>query len=85
MPMLLAKFSPLKYGPNRMTCTICETAMGYVTSLLQEEDTETEVEQLLDKACNFLPKILRTKVHADMIDICSLVSNVIVLQSVKQV
>lgn len=65
MPMLLvggqpkAAAAPVKDGE---TCTLCETLMAYVLSLVKDNSTEAEIEQLLDKVCNFLPKSLQAEV-----------------------
>jgi len=39
-------------------CPICETVMQYVDSLLQKNSTIQEIEAVLDKVCNYLPKTL---------------------------
>lgn len=36
-------------------CGVCETVIQYVDSLLEEKATIEEIEQVLDKVCNFLP------------------------------
>ena len=70
MPMLLAKPSPLKYEADPATCAVCETVMAYVESLLKENSTETEIEQLLEKVCNFLPKNIQEEVYDMITDFC---------------
>ena len=37
-------------------CGICETMIQYLDSLLEENATVTEIEQALEKVCNFLPE-----------------------------
>jgi len=56
MPMLLLAKPK---SSDAETCAVCETVMAYVASMLKENATEEEIQQLLDKVCNFLPKNLQ--------------------------
>ena len=43
-------------------CGICETVIQYVDSLLQDNATEAEIEQALEKVCNFVPDLIKDEV-----------------------
>ena len=48
-------------------CGVCETVVQYVDSLLEENSTITEIEQVIEKVCNFLPDNLRQEVSLSLI------------------
>ena len=45
-------------GSDEM-CGVCETVMQYGDTLLEDNATIHEIEQVLEKVCNLLPKNLR--------------------------
>jgi hypothetical protein len=44
-------------------CTVCETVIQYVETLLEDNATVAEIEAVLEKVCNFLPTSLRDQVR----------------------
>ena len=50
------------HGTKEEFCGVCETIIQYVGSLLEENATETQIKQALNKVCNFLPSELRGEV-----------------------
>lgn len=49
---------PVKLNGGEM-CGVCETVIQYVDSLLEQNATIEEIEQTLEKVCNFLPGNLK--------------------------
>ena len=43
-------------------CGVCETVVQYLDSLLEENATVAQIEQWLDKICNFVPGGLKEQV-----------------------
>lgn len=54
------KFVPRKVADTEM-CGVCETLIQYVDSLLTQNATEKEIEDVLEKVCNFLPGTMKTQ------------------------
>jgi len=55
----LCPFAEVAQPKSSEYCEACETAMGYVVSLMKENSTQEELEHLLLKVCNFLPESVR--------------------------
>lgn len=43
------------------TCLICETVVQYVETLIKDNSTIVEVEEIVKKVCNFLPDTMKTE------------------------
>ncbi|ELU16785.1 hypothetical protein CAPTEDRAFT_225175 [Capitella teleta] len=54
-----AKSIPVKAIVNDAMCSVCETVIQYVDTLLEENSTIAEIEAVLEKVCNFLPTSLQ--------------------------
>lgn len=57
-------FKPKTSVGNAQMCAVCETVMAYVTTLLKQNNTEVQLEHVLQKVCNFLPKNLQQEVRS---------------------
>ncbi len=44
-------------------CGVCETVIGYLDALLEQNSTVQDIEMLLEKICNFLPEADRKQVR----------------------
>lgn len=49
------------------TCAVCETIIQYLEALVEQNATTREIEQILEKICNFLPQSM-TKQCEDVIE-----------------
>lgn len=43
-------------------CDVCKMAVRYVDGILEQNATEAEIEEAVQKVCNFLPEEFRTEV-----------------------
>lgn len=56
----LCKSTDLKNLPRQSeACGVCETLIGYLDAILEENSTVVDIEKALEKVCNFLPDAYR--------------------------